>query len=99
MDDLIKKWPIDDESLHGLGVVLVQVNPVDKNDHRIIWFASLLLTEIETKYSQCEKEGIVVFTILDVFVWQLVCIGDRQSSNTTDFRQQLDNRQESSDWD
>ena len=44
--------------MHGLGAVLVQVNPNDKNDRKIVCFASRLLTEIETRYSQCEKEGI-----------------------------------------
>ena len=49
---------IVDASPHGLGAVLVQVNPNDKNDRKIVCFASRLLTEIETRYSQCEKEGI-----------------------------------------
>ena len=40
--------------------MLVQVNPRDSNDKRIIAFASRCLSDIEKKYSQCEKEALAI---------------------------------------
>jgi transposase InsO family protein len=49
---------IVDAGPQGLGAVLVQSNPDDSRDRRIVCFASRGLTDTETRYSQCEKEGI-----------------------------------------
>jgi hypothetical protein len=48
---------IVDVSPVGVGSVLVQVNPNDRNDRCVIRFASKMLTDIERRYSQCEKEA------------------------------------------
>ena len=41
-----------------LGAVLAQTYPVDKRDRSIVSFGSRLLTEIERRYSQFEKEAL-----------------------------------------
>jgi hypothetical protein len=51
---------IVDASPVGLGAVLTQVNPESGEDKRIVAFASRLLTDVETRYSQCEKEALAV---------------------------------------
>lgn len=47
-----------DASPVGLGAVLAQLNPLNKLDKRLVAFASRLLTDVETRYSQCEKEAL-----------------------------------------
>ncbi len=42
----------------GLGAVLTQVDPTTPERRRIVGYASRLLTSVERKYSQCEKEGL-----------------------------------------
>ena len=49
---------IVDASPQGLVAVLMQINPNDKNERRVVCFASRFLTDVETRYSQCEKEAI-----------------------------------------
>ena len=46
-----------DASPVGLGSVITQINPRDKNDKHIVSFASRLLSDVERRYSQCEKEA------------------------------------------
>lgn len=56
-----KNWityVIVDASPVGLGAVLAQQNPDNKDEFVLIAFASRLLTEVEQRYSQCEKEGL-----------------------------------------
>jgi hypothetical protein len=56
-----KEWHTEvivDAGPEGLGAVLVQINPSDKLDRKVVCFASRLLTDVERRYSQCEKEGI-----------------------------------------
>jgi len=48
-----------DASPVGLGCMLFQVNPIDKFDRRLVTVKSRLLTEVESRYSQCEKEALV----------------------------------------
>ncbi|CAF1054378.1 unnamed protein product, partial [Brachionus calyciflorus] len=48
---------IVDASPVGLGCVLMQVNPMDSSDRKVIAFASKSLNDVEKKYSQIEKEG------------------------------------------
>jgi hypothetical protein len=47
-----------DASPVGLGAVLTQVDPSNPERKRIICFASRLLTAVERRYSQCEKEAL-----------------------------------------
>lgn len=59
-----KRWRdelIVDASQVGLGAVLTQVDPANPNKKRIICFASRSLTYVERRYSQCEKEALVVW--------------------------------------
>ena len=49
---------IVDASPVGLSAILIQVNPNDKFDRRIVVVKSRLLTDVETRYSQCEKEAL-----------------------------------------
>ena len=44
-----------DASPVGLGAVLVQVNPHESTERHIVSFASRLLSQVERRYSQCEK--------------------------------------------
>jgi hypothetical protein len=58
-----KDWNTElhvDASPFGIAAVLVQVNPRDSDDKRIIAFASRCLSDIEKKYSQCEKEALAI---------------------------------------
>ncbi len=58
-----KHWKTEihvDASPIGLAAVLVQVNPKDANDKKIIAFASRCLSDLEKKYSQCEKEALAI---------------------------------------
>ncbi len=41
----------------GLGAVLAQYNPENTKENHIIAFGSRLLTDVERRYTQCEKEG------------------------------------------
>ena len=47
-----------DASPVGLGAVLGQFNPQNSTERRIVCFASRLLTDVEQRYSQCEKEAL-----------------------------------------
>jgi hypothetical protein len=56
-----KEWlteVIVDASPVGLAAVLVQINTVNLKDRRVVYFASRLLTDVERRYSQCEKEAL-----------------------------------------
>jgi hypothetical protein len=55
-----KDWRTEvtvDASPVGLGAVLSQYNPNNTKERHIVCFASRLLTEVERRYSQCEKEA------------------------------------------
>ncbi len=57
------KWKsllIVDASPAGLGAVLAQYNPENTKENHIIAFGSRLLTDVERRYSQCEKEGLAI---------------------------------------
>ena len=47
-----------DASPVGLGVVLKQVNPANKDETTMVVCGSRALTEVERRYSQCEKEAL-----------------------------------------
>ncbi|CAF1121019.1 unnamed protein product, partial [Brachionus calyciflorus] len=49
-----------DASPHGLGGVLAQSHPEDKDKVRIMMYISRILTDTEKRYSQIEKEGLGV---------------------------------------
>jgi hypothetical protein len=49
---------VADASPIGLGAVLGQFDPADPSRRRIVCFASRLLTDVERRYSQCEKEAL-----------------------------------------
>ena len=49
---------IVDASPVGLGAVLGQRDPQNKSRKRIVSYASRLLTDVETRFSQCEKEAL-----------------------------------------
>ena len=51
---------IVDASPIGLGAILVQVNPMDEDDVRIIAYASRSLSDVERRYSQLEKECLAM---------------------------------------
>jgi hypothetical protein len=56
-----KKWETElivDASPVGLSAVLAQVNLEDNRDRRFVCFAFRLLTDVERRYSQCEKEAL-----------------------------------------
>ena len=56
-----KTWYMEltiDASPVGLGAVLGQIDPNDPKRRRIVCFASRLLTDVESRYSQCEKEAL-----------------------------------------
>ena len=46
-----------DASPYGLAVVLIQRNPTDRSDVNVITNVSRMLTGVEKRYSQCEKEA------------------------------------------
>ena len=55
------KWETEvivDASHTGIGAVLCQYNPINREDRRIVCFASRMLTDVERRYSQCEKEAL-----------------------------------------
>ena len=60
-----------DASPVGLGAVLVQVNPKDYTKRHIVSFASRLLSQVERRYSQCEKEGLAMVWGCEKFYLQL----------------------------
>ena len=71
-----KDWSTElhvDASPFGIAAVLVQVNPRDSNDKRIIAFASRCLSDIEKKYSQCEKEALAIVWGCERFHLYLYC--------------------------
>lgn len=81
-----KQWETElivDASPVGLGAVLVQINPKDTKDRKIIAFASRLLSETERRYSQCEKEALAAVWACEKF-W-IYLIGSK-------FRLVTDNR-------
>ncbi len=49
-----------DASPFAITAVLVLVKPRDSNDKRIIAFAIRCLSDIEKKYSQCQKEALAI---------------------------------------
>jgi hypothetical protein len=51
---------IVDASPIGLGAILVQVNPIDVEDIRIIAYASRSLSDVERRYSHLEKECLAM---------------------------------------
>jgi len=56
-----KDWKtelISDASPVGLGGVLCQFNPKDPTQRHIVCIFSRLLTEVERRYSQAEKEAL-----------------------------------------
>ena len=58
-----KEWDIElhtDASPVGLGTVFCQVNPKNPNEKQDICFMSQLLSDVERKYRQCEKEALAV---------------------------------------
>ena len=57
---------IVDASPVGMGAILAQVNPEDIKIRRFVSFASRLLTGVERRYSQCEKEALAA-------VWGCEC--------------------------
>ncbi len=44
----------------GLGAVLVQYDPNDRKKKNVVLYVSRALTQTECKYSQIEREGLVV---------------------------------------
>ena len=58
-----KDWETEvivDASPVGLGAVLCQFNPKNPKERHIVCFASRMLTDVESRYSQCEKEALAV---------------------------------------
>ncbi len=56
-----KDWRTElhvDASPVGLCAVLVQFNPSNRKQRQVVSIASRGLTEVERRYSQCEKEGL-----------------------------------------
>ena len=51
---------ITDASPVGLGAVLCQYNPKNPEERHIVCFLSRLLTDVERRYSQAEKEALGV---------------------------------------
>lgn len=49
-----------DASPVGLGAVLAQINPSEKDEHRIVAYGSRILTETEKRYSHIEKEALAI---------------------------------------
>ncbi len=60
-----------DASPVGLGAVLSQYNPKNESERHIIAFASRLLSLVERRYSQCEKEGLAIVWGCEKFYLQL----------------------------
>ena len=81
-----KDWQtelISDASPVGLGGVLCQFNPEDPTQRHIVCFYSRLLTDVERRYSQAEKEALGVVWLCERA--QIYLIGHR-------FRIVVDNR-------
>ena len=58
-----KKWRTDlsmDASPIGLGLVLSQYNPDNPSDRHIVYIASRTLSDVQSRYSQVEKEALSV---------------------------------------
>ena len=56
-----KEWLTEvhtDASPVGLSSILIQVDPNNSDNKRVICYASRRLTDVERRYSQCEKEGL-----------------------------------------
>ena len=69
-----KTWRTElivDASPVGLEAVLVQVDPKATSNKRIVCFASRLLTEVERRYSQCEKEALAAVWGCEIFWFHL----------------------------
>jgi hypothetical protein len=49
-----------DASPVGLSLVCLQKNPEKNNDYKIISFGSRTLTDVESRYSQVEKEALAI---------------------------------------
>ena len=49
-----------DASLVGLGAILRQYNPANHSERSIVCFASRMLSDVEKRYSQVEKEALGV---------------------------------------
>jgi hypothetical protein len=63
-----KDWRTEvtvDASPVGLGLVMAQYDPNKPEDKRVIMYASRTLTDVETRYSQVEKEGLAVVWALE----------------------------------
>ena len=56
-NDWITEVVVDASPL-GIGAILAQINPQKMKQRNIVHFISRLLTQIEKKYSQVEKEGL-----------------------------------------
>ena len=57
------KWltqVICDASPVGLGGVLGQTNPENKKERTVVMYISRLLKDVETRYSQVEKEALAI---------------------------------------
>jgi hypothetical protein len=68
------KWDtilIVDASPVGLGAILAQYNPTNQAENHIIGFGSRLLTDVERRYSQCEKEGLTMVWGCEKFYLQI----------------------------
>ncbi len=64
------KWETElavDASPDGLGAVLAQINPENRNDKRIISYASRLCNETERRYSQIDKEALALVWGIEKF--------------------------------
>lgn len=57
-DKLWRTELIVDASPVGLSGILAQVNPKDETEKAVVCCASRLLTDVERRYSQCEKEAL-----------------------------------------
>ena len=51
---------IEDASPVGLSAVLTQIVPLDEDHRTVVSYASRLLTDVERRYSQCDKEALAV---------------------------------------
>ena len=79
-----KEWDTEvvvDSSPVGLSAVLRQTNPQNPSDRKYVCFASRLLSDTETRYSQCEKEALAAFWGCERYWFY------RQQSGSVDLRQ------------
>lgn len=56
-----------DASPIGLGAVLAQYDPKDPETRKVVMYASRSLTDVETRYSQVEKESLALVWALEKF--------------------------------